>query len=123
MAVDGIIGQCRRILFLADNLPIRHQTELDHRLKSITNSKRQTVSFIQELVHSLFHLCILECCRKEFCTAVRFIARRKAAREHDDLCLCDCLCKRVNGISDILCRQIAEYLGHNIGTCALKCDG
>ena len=28
---------------------------------------------------------------------------------------------RVNGISDILCRQIAEYLGHNIGTCALKC--
>ena len=123
MAVDGVVGKCRGIFLLPDYLTIRHQPQLDHRLKSVTDTECKTVPFIQQLVDCLLHLCILKCRRKELRASVRLIACWETAREHDNLCLCDCFRKRINRIPDILRRQIAEYFCHDIGTRALKCDG
>ena len=121
MTSDGVVSQRRRISLLLCDLAIWNQSQLDECLESVTDTKCQTIAFIQKL-HDLFtDLFIAERIRKEFGTSFRFITGRKSTREHDDLCLGDRLCKFVYRITDRSCIQIAEHLCHHICSGTLKC--
>ena len=46
MTSDGVIGQCRRILFLSADLTVWNKSQLDQRLESVTDTKCKTISLI-----------------------------------------------------------------------------
>ena len=46
MTSDGVIGQCRRILFLSADLAVWNKSQLDQRLESVTDTKCKTISLI-----------------------------------------------------------------------------
>ena len=66
MASNCIVCQCRCILILSYDISVWYKTKLDQCLESITDTKCQTISLIQKLLHCLFQLCVLECSCKEF---------------------------------------------------------
>ena len=102
MSVNGIKGQCRRVLFLSHDLPIWHKAKLNQCLEPVADSKCKSVSFCEQLVDCLCHLCVAECGCKEFCRSFRLITGGESTREHDDLCLVDCLGKFIYGLTDVL---------------------
>ena len=105
MTSNGIECQCRRICLLSADFAIRYKTKFDQRLETITNTKCQTVSLIDQLHNSFFDLRILECSCKEFRGTIRFVTCGESAREHDDLCS----------------SQVLEYFYIHLCTCTLKC--
>ena len=46
MTSDGVIGKCRRILFLSADLAVWNKSQLDQRLESVTDTKCKTISLI-----------------------------------------------------------------------------
>ncbi len=101
MAVDGIEGQSWRIRSLTHVLSMGQKSQLDQSLETVADAKYQSVPFLQQIVHCLFDLLILECCRKKFGRTIRLITGRKTAREHDDLRLRDGFFKDVHRLPDI----------------------
>ena len=121
MASDSIKCQCRRICFLSADFTVRYKTKLDQSLESVTDTKCQTVSFIDQLHNSFFDLRILECSCKEFRRTIRFVTCGESAREHDDLCLIDCFLKKLYRVMDIFSSQVLEYFYIHLCTCTLEC--
>ena len=101
MASNSIISQRWRNIGLSGDLSIRYQAKLDQCLEAVAYAKYQSVSFIQQFFYRFFELRVLERSRKEFCGTVRLVACTEAAREHDDLRLCDGLLKYLDRIHDI----------------------
>ena len=73
MTADGVVGQCRRILFLSTDLTVRYQSQFDQGLESIADTKCQTIALIEKLHNSFFDLLVLECGCKEFSRSIRLI--------------------------------------------------
>ena len=73
MTSDCIVCQCRSIICLSNDFSVWYKSELDQSLESVTDTKCQTVSFIDPLHNSFFDLRILECSCKEFRRTIRFI--------------------------------------------------
>ena len=80
MTSDRIVSQRWGIFCLSGDLAVRNQSQLDQSLESVTDSKCQSVLFIQKFFYCFFNLRILECCRKEFCRSVRFISGTESTR-------------------------------------------
>ena len=91
MTADRIIRKCRRVLILPCDLAVRNKPELDQCLEAVADTQSQTIPLVQKLFNSLTDLRIPESRRKELRGAVRLVAGRESAREHDDLCLFDLL--------------------------------
>ena len=103
MTSDCVERQSRSILLLSGDRTIRNKSELDQRLEAVADTERQSVTLIQQLLYCLLQLRIPKCRCKEFCRAIRLIACGKSAREHDDLCLTDCLLKCIYRLTDRFC--------------------
>ena len=112
MAADGVDRSgSENPAVCPDDLAVRHQTQLDQRLEAVADTKRQTVPLIQELLHCLFDASrCWNAVAKNLRGTVRLVTCGEAAGEHDDLCLADSLLELLYRITDILCRQVAEYL-------------
>ena len=87
--MNGIEGQCRRILLLPDDLAIRYKPQLDQGLKTVADAKYEPIAFVKESCDSLLQFLVAEGCCKELCRAIRFISCRKSAREHENLSFVD----------------------------------
>ena len=121
MPADRVVSQGRRIFRLSGDRTIRNKPKLDQCLESITYSKHQSVTFIQQLLHSFFHLCVLKCRGEKLRRSVRLIACTEPSREHDDLRSADRLLKYLHRINNIRRTHIPEYLYDRLRTCPLKC--
>ena len=73
MTADVVGCQCRRIRLLRCNFAVRHQTKFDQCLETITDTKSQTISLVEQLHNSLFQFFISESRSNEFTGTVRFI--------------------------------------------------
>ena len=116
MAADGIVGQSRGLLVLADDLSVRNKAQLDQGLESVADSKGKTVSVVQKVGDSLLDHGVAESGRKELGAAVRFVARGESARKHDDLGPGNGIRKGLGGIADILRAEIGKDAGNGPGT-------
>ena len=74
VASDGVVGQCRRILFLSADLTVRYQSQFDQCLESVADTKSKTVTLIEELHNCLLDLLVLERGSKEFRGSIRLIS-------------------------------------------------
>ena len=85
MATDGIESERRRRFRERLEFAVRDEAELDERLETVANAEDEAVSIRQKIAERVFQERMAEEGGDEFAAAVRFVAGREAAGEHDDL--------------------------------------
>ena len=108
MTAERIEGERRCVIGERLEFAIRYEAELDQSLETVADAHGKTISDMKELVHGLHELLIPEYSGDKFAAAVRFIARREAAREHDDLRMADAFCHFIDGVLEFGCIAISE---------------
>ena len=88
MTADRVKRERRAVVRHVTNLAVRHEPELDERLKPVADTEDESVT-IQQLLHRVFHVRFAEQCRDKLARAVRLVTARKAARKHENLALAD----------------------------------
>ena len=108
MTAERVEGERRCVIGERLEFAIRYESELDQSLETVADAHGKTVSDVKELVHGLHELLISEYSGDKFTAAVRFIARREATREHDDLRMADAFCHFIDGVLEFGCIAISE---------------
>ena len=120
MTSNRVICQCWRIRCLSYNLTIRNQSQFDQCLDPLQiPSASPSLSFNSFSTASLI-FAFWNAVAKNFAEPSGSSPALNPPREHDHLCLSDCLFKLGNRITDILCIHITEYLCDHICACSLK---
>ena len=101
VAADRIKGQCRRVVILSRDLPVRHKAQFDQRLETVADTQDQAVSLSEQVTDRFLDDGISECCSEELGAAIRLITCGEAAGEHDDLRLLDRLRILIDALPDI----------------------
>ncbi len=85
MAADGVERERGALVVHGADVAVRHQAQLHERLEAVADTEHQPVALLQKLANRLGHLGRAEERRDELRRAVRLVASREAAGNHDDL--------------------------------------
>ena len=108
MAADGVEGQRRGVWRQLCYLAVRQKTELHECLKTVADADDKTVSHLDE-AHELFgNLGVAKHRRDELAGAVRLVAAREAARQHENLGILNAARKGVHRLFDGFRRQVSN---------------
>ena len=89
MSADRIARERRRLRIKRHDLAVRKEAELDERLETVADTEDQPLSLLQKFHDRLSDARISERRRDELARAVRLVAARETARQHEDLSLID----------------------------------
>ena len=123
MAADRIKGQGRAVAACLTDFTVGHQSELNQRLESVTNTQHQAVTVIQQIHDCLFDALVFKGRLNELAGAVRLVTAGKSARQHNHLCLMDAVHKTVDRILNVCRLQVLKNLHISGAAGAFKCAG
>ena len=89
MPADRVVRKRRRLPIERHDLAIGQETELDERLEAVADAEDQSLALLQKFHDRLSDARISERRRDELARAVRLVAARETARQHEDLSLID----------------------------------
>ena len=115
MTVDVVAEERRRLFGHQAQPSVGQQTRLDQRLETVADTQNQTAP-VEQTMYFLRNILVVQHIGNEFTAAVRLVARREAAAEHEDMARSDRLLHPADRIENSLRRQVAEHLAAHFGT-------